>query len=101
MKRIPIEDASEGMVLAKSVETVSGVVLYPAGITLDEKIIEKLKARDVDALWIEMETEPRFTKEEYLERVERAFEKVKDDPLMTEIKGVLLQHLNSVYDEKA
>jgi|Deesub1362A_J573_1020465.scaffolds.fasta_scaffold24486_1 pyruvate formate-lyase activating enzyme-like uncharacterized protein len=97
MKRIRLEDATEGMTLARAVENISGMVLYPAGIILDPQIIEKLKSRNIDEIWIEAEAEPRFSREEYIEKVDKALQKVRKVPLMMEIKEVLIEHIKSLY----
>ncbi len=99
MKKIPIDKAKPGMVLAEDVVSPTGAVLFPKGIELSEKNIERLRSMGIDVLSIEGKSTPRMSKNKYLETVEQAFKRVKPSPLTEKIKENLLKHINSLYEE--
>ncbi len=99
MKRIPIDKATPGMVLAKPVESSTGAILFAQGMELDEKAISRLKSLDIDFITIEGHTEPRMSKKRYLEIVERAFSKAEKTPVMRELRKTLLNHIETLYEE--
>ncbi len=98
MKRIHLDQATEGMRLTKAVESESGMLLYGEGMELSKEIINKLRSLQIEYIWVEGESEPRIKKDEYKAIVERAFQKVEEDPLMKEIKKIFLEHLESLYE---
>ena len=99
MKRIPIDKATPGMVLAKPVESSTGAILFAQGMELDEKAISRLRSLDIDIITIEGHTEPRMSKKRYLETVERAFSKAEKTPVMRELRKTLLNHIETLYEE--
>lgn len=56
MRKIPIENAQPGLILAKAVFTSEGKILLTAGITLNENFIERLKLNNIAEIYIEDET---------------------------------------------
>ncbi len=99
MKRIPIDKATPGMVLAKPVESSTGAVLFAQGMELDERAISRLKSMNIDVITVEGHSEPRMSKNRYLNTLERAFSKTEDTPLMKEIRQTLLNHIEALYEE--
>src|SRR5947208_15684147 len=53
MKRVPLEEAAPGMVLAKSVTNAAGHVVVPAGIVVDERMITHLERMGKAAVFVE------------------------------------------------
>lgn len=55
MKRslLPLEQVASGMCLADAVQDVHGVVLLAAGCKLTERLIEVLRQRGLQQVWIE------------------------------------------------
>ena len=99
MKRIPIDKATPGMVLAEPVTSQTGAVLFPQGTELAEKHIERLKTLGIEVLSIVGKSEPRMSKERYLKTVERAFTRANPNPVLLKIKEALFKHINSLYEE--
>ncbi|NOX20101.1 MAG: hypothetical protein GXO99_02400 [Nitrospirae bacterium] len=99
MKKIPIDKAKPGMVLAEDVVSQTGVVLFPKGIELSEKNIQGLSSLGIDVIGIEGKSTPRMTKRKYLEIIEQAFKRVNPDPFNNKIKEILIKHVDSLYEE--
>ncbi len=99
MKKIPIDKASPGMILAKPVESPSGAMLFAQGMELDEKAISRLKSLNIDTIAIEGHSEPRMSKQKYLKTAEVALSKAQKTSVMKEISETLLNHIESLYEE--
>ena len=98
MKRISIEDAKDGMKLAKAVENASGMTLYGEGMQLTASAIAKLRSLGIRSIYIEGKANPRLNKEDYLEFVDNAFSRIIDNSLMEEIKRKLIEHIELLYE---
>ncbi len=98
MRKIPIDSAESGMVLARDVTNPSGAVLFPQGAELDERMISRLKGLQVDFIFVEGHSEPRMSKELYLKKVEQALSKAEMNTVMQTIRDTLLKHIEAIYE---
>ncbi len=98
MKPVTIKNAKSGMILARAVENASGMILYGKGMKLTIPIIEKLNSLNIDSVYVEGKSEPRLSKERYLDIVDIAFSKVSDNILMNEIKNNFTEYINLLYE---
>jgi hypothetical protein len=108
MQRIPLEHAAPGMRLAKTVENENGQTLLPRGTELTEDLIERLVRMRVKRVAVEghpinlPDQKPPNLKQIRLD-IERAFIRLRDDPIMVELKEMILQsrlsHAQEVLDE--
>lgn len=82
-----------GMVTAQPIINEHGIVLCHKGSVLSEGLISKLKRLGIRSIAVEGE-EPRDTSidpEKIRREIEDRFSKVVDDPLMHEIKELVLK----------
>jgi hypothetical protein len=96
MQRIPLEHAAPGMRLAKTVENESGQTLLPQGTDLTEDLIERLTQMRVKRIAVEghpvnlPDQKPPDPEKIRLD-TERAFIRLRDDPVMVELKEMTLR----------
>lgn len=94
MQNIPIKLAKAGMVLAKDVmppANASGMPICGKETELSDKLIERLEAMGVESVIVEghpVVIEGEGTLEEMLEKLEKRFCRVNDDPLMVKVKEI-------------
>lgn len=53
MQKIPLDKATEGMILAKPIARENGVVLMGEGTELNQQIIERLKSLDIQKITVQ------------------------------------------------
>lgn len=102
MKMLKIDDAADGMVLAKDVKNDSGGTLLPQGSILRTAIIASLKNHGISRLVIEEEPDkgiPAFSQEEIekaeemcSEVVEQRFVNPAADPMVQALFKAVLEH---------
>jgi len=101
MQRIKIDEAEEGMVLAKPVVSEQGAVLCREGSELTEAMIATLKKRDVVRLKVvghPVERPDEKPLNEVLEDVSLRFSRVTNDPLALKIKKTILRQIRQEYE---
>ena len=93
MQKIPLDMATDGMVLAKPVERENGVVLMGEGTELTEGLIEKLKALDIKAITVKGRPVDTGIEEKPLEQLyselDNRFSLVSSDKLCNQIKELI------------
>jgi hypothetical protein len=97
IKRIPIADALEGMVLAKGIANDTGMTLCAAGTPLTEDLIQRFEQMEITDICINNE-EP-LSQEDYRAlklQIEHRFA-VSQNPssLLGKLKTILLKRLES------
>ena len=97
MKKIPINLATPGMILAKPVTNDRGIVLCAPGTELTQEIITRLS--NMGAKRIRVEGAPEDTGnadkslDQQIDELHARFRKVEGDPLMRKIKEAFLERL--------
>ena len=105
MKEIPINDAEDGVVLAKPVLDRNGNILLQEGNELTAISIERMKARGIDFLVVKDENDAELSPDEK-ERLSREidssldemFSDTMDSQIMVEIKSAASRHLKKQLD---
>ena len=96
MRRVSIQEAMPGMVLAKPVTNSSGVVAVAVGLTLDEALIERLEQMGKQAIYVEGEAQDVTISLEECERdLDRRFRKVEQDARQMKIREAIRRHLKA------
>jgi len=92
MQKIPISFAQKGMVLAKEVfqrGSASTLPMCGKGVVLTEVLIERMIRLEIQTLSVEghpVELPGELSLEEQLDRLDRRFQKVENEPRMIRIK---------------
>jgi hypothetical protein len=99
--RILLADAEPGMVLREPAENHQGQILLPAGAELAQKHLRILQSWGVGEIEVEESGDTAVAGEsgpvdEHLERIRDRFRKVREDPILEQILGVLLNRARSV-----
>lgn len=99
MKRVVLTEVLPGMVLAKPVTNATGLPIVPAGVTLDQTIIDRLKHLELTSVSIEGEagTVSGKTLAELEAELEHRFRRVIRDPLQQKIWTALRAHLQQTH----
>lgn len=98
MKRVPLDGAEPGMVLAKPVINQTGVTVLPAGTELDQDLLKRLDRMNLTAVYVEgtaSATGARSPAELEQEMAQR-FRKVAGDPTQVMIREAVRRHLHAV-----
>ena len=101
MQRIKIDEAEEGMTLAKPVLTDQGTTLCREGTVLNDGIIDTLKKRDITRLKVEghpVERPNEKPLEEILADISLHFCKTDDDPLTSTIERAIVRQIKKEYE---
>lgn len=98
MRLIAIDLLAEGMAVAKPVMHDSGRILLAPGVSLTDRMIERLKVQGIGQVWVEAEgpDEGRLSAEaaKKMERaLERRFADVCHDPLMQQIQEIVRKRI--------
>ena len=106
MKRIPLEQAQPGMILAQQLVREDGVLLAQKGAELTEGLLRILARMNFETVAIEVVSEE--SPEEQADRIAREaaeiesrFERVADDPILKKLKQALLDRLHEDAQEDA
>ena len=99
MQKILIEQAEEGMVLAKPVTNQKGIILCGEGTQLTETLIERLKSMDITRIVVEGHPVDDGTEEippETLhERLQERFRYVRNSPVLMAMKEEIWKRLQN------
>jgi len=98
IKKISLEQAQPGMILAQQVVREDGVLLCQKGTELTDGLLKMLERLNFETVQIETgATESPEEREARLAREEAAlkarFVKVESDPILAELKRILLERL--------
>lgn len=102
MQRIKIEEAADGMTLAKPVLAENGTTLCREGTVLNDGIIDTLKRRDITKLKVEghpIERPNEKPLEEILADLSLRFSKTENDLITSKIKKALIKQIKNEYEE--
>lgn len=94
LSELAIDDVSPGDVLGADVLDARGAVLLPAGSSLTEHVLDRLRGRNIDTLVIVLPESAEAEAARYAamyERLEHLFRKVSDDPAAGRLKQAILQ----------
>ncbi|MBW2086074.1 MAG: hypothetical protein JRI54_08625 [Deltaproteobacteria bacterium] len=98
IKKIPLEKAQPGMILAQQIIRDDGVLLCQKGSELTGSLLKMLERLNYETVQIEVgatetseEQAARLAKEEA--ELQDRFVKVESDPVLAELKRVLLKRL--------
>jgi len=87
-----------GMKLAKPVLTKSGMVMLAEGTELTDSWIERIQDMDIQSVFVEGPPIQTVPKEEALSRLEARFAMSEGKPLMSGIKKLVKEHIESLYE---
>ncbi len=104
MKRISIESAQPGQILAQKLQRADGVLLAGQGAEITEGLIRMLGRMNIDSIFIEEENqqspeelEEAFKKRE--EEVTQRFVRVEELPIMAALKKAIIGKARQARDE--
>jgi predicted metal-dependent phosphoesterase TrpH len=97
MRKIPTDDLSPGMKLAKSVLSQNGMVLLSEGTELTERWIERIQDMGLDGVSIDAPAEQTISREDALAQLDARFKLVVNQPRMANIKSILRKHIEGLY----
>jgi len=103
MQRIKIDEAREGMKLAKPVMSEQGTVLCREGTDLSEGMIEVLKKRGVIKLRVEghpVERPDEVPLEKRLEGVRLRFSKAEESLYAMKLRNIIIRNIKAEYAEE-
>jgi hypothetical protein len=102
MKSLRLKDLTPGMVTAKPVQNLQGVLLLNSGVELSEKNIWIMRSWGVTEVWVEggeedeekKDSEPENQLDDIIEKqMEEKFSEVMDNQVMVEIMRLSRKHL--------
>ncbi len=97
MLTVSVESVEPGAVLAKPIVNDSGISLIAAGVEVTEALREKLIAMGIAKVSIVGRKVPDIPMDEYIARINVAFEKAEGDPHMAAMKRALLAYIEGLY----
>jgi hypothetical protein len=96
MRRIPIDELQEGMVLAKPLMRDTMIILGE-GVVLTEAWISRIEDMGITTVFIEGSAEQVIPKEEALSQLNRRFQHLSDQPHMMALKKIVKEHIEGLY----
>ncbi|UQZ89627.1 hypothetical protein C4J81_10570 [Deltaproteobacteria bacterium Smac51] len=104
MKRISIEHAQPGQILAQKLQRSDGVLLAGQGAEVTEGLLRMLARMNVDTIVIEEDNQmtPEELEEAFQKRqaeVTQRFVRVEDQPIMVALKNALVDKAQRERDE--
>lgn len=85
------------MVLAKPV-LLGSMVLLNEGAVLTENKISRIEATEIDKVFVEGKSEQSIPKDEAMALMEKRFRNHDESPVMTRVKKILREHIESLYE---
>ncbi len=102
-QKISFKRAAPGMKLAKPIVNENGMTLCGAGTELTAELIDRLSKMDVAKIVVEghpVDTgEPEKGLAQHIEELNHRFRKVSGDPLLREVRDIVLRRLEERYGE--
>lgn len=101
MKRIPLDEAEPGMILAKPVTNQTGVAALPAGTKLDRELLKRLDRMNLPAVYVEGDAGAAGAKSpaDVEQDLTRRFRKVAGDPTQVMIREAVRRHVQAAQAE--
>lgn len=104
MKRISIENAQPGQILAQKLQRGDGVLLAGQGAEVTEGLLRMLTRMNIDSIVIEEDNQktPEELEEDFQKRaaeVTRRFVRVEEQPIMAALKKALIDKARRERDE--
>lgn len=101
MKRVLLDDAKPGMVLAKPVTSLAGQMILPAGTSLDAALIARLHGMGLTSAHIENrpgeEGDPVQTLAELEQALDHRFRRVAGDADLARMKEAIRRQLRAMH----
>lgn len=97
MSKVAVDKLEPGMKLAKPVENSSGMVLIGENTELTGELIARIKSMDLDGVYIHGMSRPSVPMEVMLSELDERFRPVENEPYMDVLKGLLREHIESLY----
>nr|MBI3612903.1 hypothetical protein [Nitrospirota bacterium] len=97
MKRVPLDEAAPGMVLAKPVINQTGVTVLPAGTELDQDLLKRLDRMNLNAVYVEGAGGAAAAKSpaDLEQELHQRFRQVAGDPTQVMIREAVRRHLHA------
>jgi hypothetical protein len=97
MQRVPIENLTPGMTLAKPVANAAGLVVVAEGMVLDESLIARLQRMGTLAVHVAgcSAGADAKTLAELEQELDHRFRKVAADPIQSRIREAVRRHLRA------
>ena len=104
MKRISVEHAQPGQILARKIQRADGALLAGQGAAVSEGLLRMLAKLHIETIVIEEENKlsPEELEDIFQKRqaeVTARFERVADRPLMTALKTAIIDQARRARDE--
>jgi hypothetical protein len=93
MRRISVDEAAAGEVLAEPLTNAKGQVLLPKGARLSAAVLSRFRGWGVESLSVEGEDQASVGVQGRLDELEFRFAEYEDDALMQQIKAIAREHL--------
>ncbi|MBM4134248.1 MAG: hypothetical protein FJ245_10800 [Nitrospira sp.] len=101
MKRVPLAEATPGMILAKPVASLAGQLIVPSGRSLDVSLIASLLDLGLTSVHVENcpgeEGEPVKSVTELEQALDHRFRRVADDPDLARMRETIRRHLRALH----
>jgi len=97
LSKVAVDKLEPGMKLAKPVENSSGMVLIGENTELTGGLIARIKSMDLDGVYIHGMSRPSVPMEVMLSELDERFRPVENEPYMDVLKGLLREHIESLY----
>jgi hypothetical protein len=98
MPRLAAGDLQQGMILSKPVTNANGVVMLGEATELTAQLIEKIRAMDIEHVYVKGAPQTGISLEEALAELDRRFKGVEEAPHMKTIKRAIREHLECLYE---
>ncbi len=98
MPKISAEKLKPGMRLVRPVLNKAGMILLGEGTELTEVWVRRIQDMDIPVIHVDGPDLPKVPKEDLLDRLEKRFAPVEDQPHMALLKHVLKDHIESLYE---
>lgn len=98
MPKIPPSKLVAGMKLAKPVLAKNGMVMLGEGTELSESWIERIQDMDLQSIFVEGPPIQTVPKEDALANLEARFAMVEGKPFMNNIKRLVKEHIEGLYE---
>ena len=93
MKKVSIDEAEAGEIVARPVVTTGGVVLVRPGTQVSAELLARLDALGIDTICLEGPSPDAKPLDELMQALERRFAGHEQNPLMMELKAVVAARL--------
>lgn len=98
MKKVRVESINPGMKLARGLTNEAGITLFSEGTTLNESQISRIKAMNIDSVYIVGSSTPAVPIEEELALLEARFKKIENNPDMLKLKNTVREYVQTLYE---